>query len=314
MSRAAALAGVIGISFSAILVRAAGVSPGTSSFFRAAYALPLLAVLWLRVARRDHRTPRQRAMAVAAGLFLAIDLNLWHRSIEFIGAGLSTVIANLQVVLVGLAAWLLYQERPAPAALMGVPLAVTGVALTSGLGRAGVYGSDPVAGSLLAAGAAVAYTGFLLLLRAGNRGRGPAAGPILDATLGTFVGALILAPLDPAFSWAPTWPAHGWLVLLGIGAHACSWLAIVHALPRLPALTTSVLLLIQPCLTLAWGLLLFAEQPSPMQWAGVGLVLCGVGAAAIPQRQQRTGEPALAGPTGAANAADTNPNHQDHAS
>ncbi len=275
------MAGVIGISFSAIFVRLAGVSPGTSALFRVAYALPLLLLLWLRVARRDQRAPRERWIAFAAGLFLAVDLNLWHRSIEFVGAGLSTVIANLQVVLVGIAAWVLHAERPPRVALLGVPAAVLGVALTSGLGRAGAYGSDPVAGSLLAAGAAVAYTGFLLLLRASNRRRGPAAGPILDATIGTFVGALALAPLDSGFSWQPAWPAHGWLLLLALGSHSLSWLALTHALPRLPALTTSVLLLGQPCLTLVWGVLLFAEQPSAVQWVGVALVLAGVAAVAL---------------------------------
>ncbi len=275
------MAGVVGISFSAIFVRLAGVSPGTSAVYRVAYALPLLLLVWMRVARRDERGAGERWLAFAAGVFLAIDLNLWHRSIEYVGAGLSTVIANLQVVLVGLAAWFLHAERPPRVALLAVPAAVLGVALTSGLGRAGAYGSDPVAGSLLAVGAAFAYTGFLLLLRASNKRRGPAAGPILDATLGTCVGALALAPLDAGFSWQPSWPAHGWLLLLALGSHSLSWLALTHALPRLPALTTSVLLLIQPCLTLLWGALLFAEAPSALQWGGVALVMAGVAATAF---------------------------------
>jgi drug/metabolite transporter (DMT)-like permease len=47
-------------------------------------------------------------------------------------------------------------------------------------------------------------------------------------------------------------------------------------LPRLPALDTSVILLVQPMLTVVWGALLFAERLSSLQWAGVVAVLTGV--------------------------------------
>ena len=118
-----ALLGVLAISFSAVFVRLASVSPVTATFFRAAYALPLLAVVhWLRSAEpprhrrgasHDNRraTPaggrvaHDRWLAIASGLILAVDLNLWHESIALVGAGLGTVIANVQVVFVALAAW-----------------------------------------------------------------------------------------------------------------------------------------------------------------------------------------------------------------
>ena len=54
------------------------------------------------------------------------------------------------------------------------------------------------------------------------------------------------------------------------------WLLILTALPRLPALDTSVTLLAQPMLTVLWGRLLFAERLSWVQAAGVALVLLGV--------------------------------------
>ena len=70
-----ALLGILSISFSAVFVRLAAVSPVTATFFRAAYALPVLVVLWLIQRRRDDRTRRDRWLAFASGLVLAVDLD-----------------------------------------------------------------------------------------------------------------------------------------------------------------------------------------------------------------------------------------------
>lgn len=110
--RLRALAGVVGISFSAIFVRLSDSSPSTAAFFRAAYALPLLVLLWLPERKQDHRSPRVRLTAVFGGAILGADLAAWHRAIESIGAGLATVLGNTQVVMVAFAAWWLFGERP----------------------------------------------------------------------------------------------------------------------------------------------------------------------------------------------------------
>ena len=88
-----ALAGVLGISFSAVFVRLAGVSPVTAAFYRAAYAVPVLLMLWLRIRRNDSRSPGVRGIAVVAGVFLGLDLGFWHASIDLIGVGLAMLFA-----------------------------------------------------------------------------------------------------------------------------------------------------------------------------------------------------------------------------
>ena len=56
-------------------------------------------------------------------LFFAIDLILWHHSIGDVGAGLATVLANVQVVLVPLVAWaVLIWFGVAVVASLAVPL------------------------------------------------------------------------------------------------------------------------------------------------------------------------------------------------
>lgn len=277
---AAALLGAGAISFSAILVRLASVSPVTAAVFRSAYALPLLGMGWLMLRRRDHRSRRARAIAFGSGLALAADLLAWHASIDSIGAGLATLLANVQVVVVTLAAWALFGERPTRRSLAALPVVLAGVALVTGLGQSGSFGDRPVLGAVLGVAAALFYGLFLLAYRRSNRILAPAIGPLLDATAGALVGSVVAGLALPALAFdpRPSWPSHGWLLLLAVGTQVVGWLLIGYALPRLPARETSFLILLQPILTITWGAMLFAERVSAIQAGGVILVLAGIGA------------------------------------
>jgi drug/metabolite transporter (DMT)-like permease len=75
---------------------------------------------------------------------------------------------------------------------------------------------------------------------------------------------------------APSWPAHGWLVVLALTSQVLGWLLISISLPRLPAALTSVLLCIQPVGSVLLGVVLLGEAPSALQLGGVGCILAGV--------------------------------------
>jgi drug/metabolite transporter (DMT)-like permease len=60
-------------------------------------------------------------------------------------------------------------------------------------------------------------------------------------------------------------------------------LLIGTALPRLPALATSVLLLTQPVFAIGWGVLFFDERQSIVQWIGSAIVLAGVASLSRPR-------------------------------
>ena len=110
----AAVAGALTIAFSAILVSLAEVEPATAAVFRCAYALPVLGLLaWLEDRRYGRRPWRERRLAIPAGIFFAADLVFWHYAIADVGAGLSTVLGNLQVVVVPFVAWAVLSERAA---------------------------------------------------------------------------------------------------------------------------------------------------------------------------------------------------------
>ncbi len=276
-----ALLGILSISFSAVFVRLAAVSPVTATFFRGADAAPVLLAIWLAQRSKDRRGRRERGLAIVSGLLLALDLNLWHESIALVGAGLGTVIANVQVVFVAAAAWVLYGERPTPARVLTIAAVLGGVVLTSGLARHDAYGASPVLGAVVGLLAGVVYAAFIIVYRDANKTPGPRSGPLLDSTLGMIAGALACAVLDPHFTFVPGLAAAEWLALLAIGSQVIGWLLIGTALPKLPVVETSVLLLGQPVFTVIWGVLLFDERLSVVQWAGAAIVLAGVAALSL---------------------------------
>lgn len=280
----AALGGAVVISFSAIYFELSGVSPTTGTFFRALYALVALQLLAGFVKQPSVRTRRERTMALGAGLFLAVDVWLWHEAIGMIGTGLATLIANSQVVIVTLAAWAILRERPSTRAFVSMPVVMIGLVFITGLGAADAFGSNPVLGVVVAVTAAFFYTGFLLLYRQSNVSLGPVVRVLRDVVAGMLVGALAAGIVAGDLDLVPTWPAHGWLLALALGAQVGGWLLIGYALPRLPAAHTSFAVLLQPTLTLVWGAIIFTERPSLLQWTGVAIVLAGIATVTLPGR------------------------------
>jgi drug/metabolite transporter (DMT)-like permease len=276
-ARVCAMLGAVAIAFSSILVRLSHASPSTAAIFRCAYALPLLGLLaWREDRRFGERSWRDRRMALLSGVFFAADLMMWHRSIGDIGAGLATVLANIQVVLVPLVAWAVLSERPGRQMLAALPIALTGVLLISGVLEHGAYGRDPTRGTFFGIGAGVAYVGFLLLLRQGGADLRRPAGPLFDATALATVLCVIAGLVIGDADLVPDWPGAGWLITLALTSQVLGWLLITISLPRLPAALTSLLLTIQPVGSVALAAVIFGEAPTALQLAGVALVVAAL--------------------------------------
>ena len=274
--RTAAVVGALAISFSAIFYLWSGVSPATGVFFRCLFGLPIL----LLVARSEWRTlgPMSRrtiGLSTLAGVIFAVDLITFHYAVNWIGAGLGTVMGNLQVLIVGLAAWALFGERLRREVVIALPIMLAGVVLISGLVGSGAYGSNPQLGVLVGLVTAASYSGYLLVIRRASPDHRP-AGPVAIATAVTALLAGLFGAAVGDLDLAPGLPALAYLLALGILSQSVGYLFIQVSLPRLPAVITSVLLLVQPVATMVLGAILLAELPSPWQLVGVALVLGGM--------------------------------------
>ena len=279
--RLAALLGAMCIAFSGIFYRYADVSPSTGTVFRCLFGLPvLLGVAFLERLRFGPLPLATIRLAAIAGIFFAFDLTLWHHAIEAVGAGLATVLGNLQVLVVGFVAWAVMGERPPRSTLIAVPIVLAGVALIAGVGG-GAYGESPVKGVVLGLLTAVCYAGYLIVIRRGGHDLRRPAGPVAITTTSTVATAaligLIVGDLDPV----PSLPSLAWLGLLGVTSQSAGYLLISLSLPRLPAVLTSIILLAQPVATVGLSMLLLAEAPSAAQLAGVSLVIGGIAVATL---------------------------------
>ncbi len=252
--------------------------------------MPLLALVGLAEWRRYGPLPSTAIrLAAVAGLFFAGDLLLWHHAIEYVGAGLATVLGNLQVIVVGIVAWLLLGERPARATLLALPVVLAGIVLISGAVGGDAYGADPALGVLLGIGTALCYAGYLLVIRRGGRDPRRPAGPVAVATVFVALAASGVGLVGGDLDVAPPLESLAWLALLGVTSQSAGYLLISISLPRLPAVITSIILLAQPVMTVILSIILLGEAPSTTQLLGVVLVIGGIAAATIPIVRIRDG-------------------------
>jgi drug/metabolite transporter (DMT)-like permease len=135
------------------------------------------------------------------------------------------------------------------------------------------------------------YTCFLLVLREGNRDVRRPAGPLFDATLVSFLVTIPIGLVWGNLDWSPGWKAQGYLLLLALSSQALGWLLISITLPRLPAALTSVLLTVQPVLSVLFAWAILSESPSGLQLGGVTLVVLGLVIVSAGRRQERAPEP-----------------------
>jgi drug/metabolite transporter (DMT)-like permease len=288
--RLTAFLGAMAISFSGVFYRWSETSPETASFFRCFWGLPILfaAAYIERQSRGPRGGPMDRrtiAFALIAGILFAGDLIFWHHTINLVGAGLATVLGNLQVVVVAIAAWLLFGERPSARVLVALPIILSGVVFIAGILGGQNYGTDPTLGVIVGGLTALSYAGYLLVIRRVSGRR--TAGPVAISTTSTAIVSLIVGFALGSLDLTPGAEPMFWLILLGISAQAIGYLCISLSLPRLPAVVTSIILLSQPVVSMGLAIVLLGETPSAGQLLGVACVIGGIAFATVPTDRLR---------------------------
>ena len=274
--------GALGVSTSAIFIDLSATSPPTATFFRCVLGLPLL---WPFL-RREQRcegglSTRGWLTALAAGVLFAGDALLWTQAIHEVGAGLSTVMVNAQIVLVPLLALVIDREPVGSRFLLALPVMVAGIVLTGGVFETGAAGNDPIRGTIHAVLAALCYSGFLFLLR-----RGGHTGQTIRsyrAVIATAAGvALLSGVLSHDITVTPGWAAVGWLALTALCGQVLGWLLVALAAPHLSSTVGAALLMLTPVGALILSAVALGEYPTPLQLIGSMLVLAGAFTASAP--------------------------------
>lgn len=268
--------GTIAISFSPVFIRLAEVSPDSAGFYRMLFAAVSLALL-LKIRRVKIRIgPAPLGLLIASGVVLSLDFMCWHRSIHFIGPGLSTLLGNFQVFFTVLLSRLLFRERPGRLFLLAVILASVGMVLVTGTDL-GARDADYRFGVLFGFGTALCYSGYILLMKSAMN-RQPLDGSTCMLVV-SLTCTLFFAVVTPAMGASFRIPdLVSLLALLGVGVVCTTfgWSLISSALKVVPVTLASLFLLLQPGLAFVWDVLFFARPTSGIEALGVLLILAGI--------------------------------------
>jgi drug/metabolite transporter (DMT)-like permease len=270
----ALVAGALAIAIAPIFVRISETGPAATAFWRVALAVPVLMMLARNTRPGSIKTKVQvRWPVILCGLFFAVDIGIWHYSIEYTTVANAALLANLAPVFVALAAWALFGERITRLFIIGMALAIIGAALLTGAS----FSLDPqqVYGDIFGVLTAVFYGAYQLSvarLRRMHAAFSIMAWSSLFSALGLLAGALVLGEtLLPQ-------TAAGWSVLFGIAliSQVGGQTLITYAFAHLPVSFSSVSLLIHPIMSAALAWVLLGEVLTWTHLIGASVILVGI--------------------------------------
>jgi drug/metabolite transporter (DMT)-like permease len=290
-----ALASALSFGLSGTLARGlldTGWSPGAVTLIRIGLAAVMVAPLGIAALRgRWHLLGRSAGTVLGYGTFAVAGAQFCYFSaVQYMQVAPALLIEFTAPVAVVVWLWLRHGQRPSPVTVLGIALAVLGLVLVVGL-VSGVEVST--AGVLWALGAMVGCSFYFLLSADDGRGLPPltlAAGGLVvgAALLGllSVVGLLPMAVADvPAVYngveiawWVP-------LLLLGLVTAAMAYTLGIAAIRRLGSRVASFVGLTEVLAALGWAWLLLAELPSTVQLLGAVLIVLGVVAVKLGERQ-----------------------------
>jgi probable blue pigment (indigoidine) exporter len=234
-------------------------------------ALPA-GLLLLALARRLPRGAWWWRSAVLGVLNVGLFFLLVYQSAQLLPSAIATTVMATSPVALTLLAWALLGQHPAPAHLVGGVVGVLGVGLLL-LGDAA--GVDPLGVACAVAAMVSSSVGFVLARRWSD-------GTDLVATTSWQLLAGGAALAVGAWVTGDGWPPVDVPTLLGFGyvtvvATALAFVCWFAGLAHLPTGTVGLVGLLNPLTGVALGCLVFGEVLGPRQWAGLALVLAGIG-------------------------------------
>jgi drug/metabolite transporter (DMT)-like permease len=273
---------VLGIAWSAIFVRWAGV-PGPASAFYRVFIASLVLLPWRALrAVNGHRNgdPSMRYdrraiwLALAGGAFFGLDLALYNTAVLMTTASTATLLGNNAPIFVGIGSWLFLGRRPPRRFWVGLGLALLGGALVVITAIAGGRAGN-VRGDLLALSAAVFFAAYMLTTERVREGMDTLTFSSISA-VGTVVTLLVVCLVlgSPLAGYS----LRAWAALVGLGliSQLTAYFALAYALGHLPATITAVGLLAQVPLTASLAVPLLGERLTAVQIIGGLLVLVGI--------------------------------------
>ncbi|WPU95094.1 DMT family transporter [Mucilaginibacter sabulilitoris] len=264
--------GILCISFSPIFVKLAGVSPIGSAFYRIFIAW-LCITPYCIVKKKLRIDKKQLITAVLAGVVFASDVAVWNISLLKISATVSTLIANLAPVWVGLMSFLLFRKRSGILFWTGTLVAIAGMVVLVGYQH--ILHLDLNAGILLATLASLFYATYIMITK-NIMARIDVFTFMFYSMLGSSVFLLLVSYLMG--SSITGFSLNVWLCFVGMGliCQLSGWLTINYSLRYLESTKVAVALLSQTVFAGILAAFLLNEKLTANEIIGSVIVLAGI--------------------------------------
>ena len=269
--------GAVLISFSPIFVSLVRINPTASAFYRVFIGGIVLTLYLLISKKRFDFNKSVWFFLLMASIFFAADLWFWHRSVIYVGPGLGTLLANMQVFIMMMAGIFLYKQIPTKVQLFSVPFAVIGLSMIVGLDWKELK-PNYQAGIIFGLLTAICYSSYLISMRQAQQSKTIII-PIREVAVMSLIASIILA-LTAFFENESlvVEDSYDYLLLLiyGVGSHAIGGIMIASALVRVSTTEVGIALLLQPTLSFIWEILFFNRSFSMFESVGVIIVLYSI--------------------------------------
>jgi len=279
---------VLIVSSASILIRFAqdlGVPSLSLAAWRLTLATLILTPVVLTRSRDELATlaPRDVALAMLAGAFLAVHFAAWIASLAYTSVAASTVLVTTNPIWIAAASWLLFRERPGAGLAVGIALALLGSIAIFAAGAGSPGGKDPALGNGLALIGSIMVSGYLLIGRSLRRRLSLLA--YIWLVYGAAAGVLLVAVLitgGPMHGFTTT--AYAILLALAVGPQLGGHTAFNWALRYLSPAFIAIAILGEPVGAALLAFLILGERVAPLELAGFVLLLVGIYWAARSER------------------------------
>lgn len=270
------LLGSICISFSPVFIKLAALQPDSAGFYRMLFAGISLTVLMLLRRENLKMARRPRFFLCLCGAFLATDFMCWHRSIELIGPGFSTLLGNFQVFFTALFSWLFLKQRVSKMFMLAAVMALCGLLFITGVDSKSLQEGYKF-GIFLGLLTAVFYSGYILLVKRSMDDSSVSSVPaILMVAITSTLLLAVITPLNGESFVIPN--SNSLLALIGAGVISTTigWSLISSAIQHIQATVASLILLLQPTLALVWDTIFFNRPTRGVEVFGIFLILMAI--------------------------------------
>ena len=263
-----ALLGTIGV-----FVQEAGQHPLVTVWFRCAFGAMAL-LLWSAATGKlkDLRLRgRSLAVACATGCLMLLNWTMFFAAIPRTSIAVATVVFHIQPIWVILFSALFLREPVSKSQWIATPVALCGLALTTGLlddmASAKPAGSEYILGLLLCIGGSLSYAAVTLLAKSKQ-----VISPFTLSFWQCGVGTVMLAWAPFALGWPQQGTAWAWLAGLGIIHTGLAYVILFAGMARLTLGKIAVLQFVYPLAAVLFDWGIYGTHLSLLQMMGVALM------------------------------------------